>query len=30
MKKVKSNPLGKNREERETCFPEARAEEIRP
>ena len=30
MKKVKNDPLGKAKEERETCFPEARSEEIRP
>ena len=30
MKKVKNDPLGKAREERETCFPEGRAEDLRP
>ncbi len=30
MKKVKSDPLGRQKEERETCFPESRAEDIRP
>ncbi len=29
MKKIKQNPLGKTRDERETCFPEAGREEIR-
>jgi len=26
MKKIRENPLGKTREERETCFPAARKE----
>ncbi len=30
MKKVRSNPMGKTKEEREACFPDARAEEVRP
>ncbi len=30
MKRVKSNPLNKTKEERETCFPEAAREEIKP
>ncbi len=30
MRKIRTNPLGKTREERETCFPEAGREEIRP
>ena len=30
MKKVKGNPLGKTKEERESCFPEAAEREIRP
>lgn len=29
MKKIRTNPLGKSREERETCFPEAGREEAR-
>ncbi len=29
MKKVKGEPIGKTREERETCFPERRKGEIR-
>ena len=30
MKKIRANPLGKSREERESCFPEGMREEIRP
>ncbi len=30
MKKIKENPLGKTREEREACFPSAKVEELRP
>ena len=30
MRKIKSNPMGKTREERESCFPEAEREEYRP
>ncbi len=30
MEKIKSNPLGKTREERESCFPEAGREEFHP
>ncbi len=30
MKKIRQNPLGKTREERETCFPQAGREEVRP
>ncbi len=30
MKKIKANPLGKTREEREACFPEAKGEVLRP
>lgn len=30
MKKVRENPLGKTREERETCFPTAKTEVFRP
>ena len=30
MKKIKANPLGKARDERESCFPEAKSEEVRP
>ncbi len=30
MKKGKDNPLGKTKEERESCFPEAGARGIRP
>ena len=30
MKKIRENPLGKTREERETCFPTAKREETRP
>ena len=30
MNKIRQNPLGKTREERETCFPQAGREEVRP
>lgn len=30
MKKIKANPLGKTREERETCFPDTMREELKP
>ena len=30
MKKIRQNPLGKTRDERETCFPAAGREEYRP
>mgnify|MGYP006065067773 FL=1 len=30
MRKIRSNPLGKTRDERETCFPDVGREEIRP
>ena len=30
MKKIKADPLGKAKEERETCFPQAGREEFRP
>ena len=30
MKKIKSNPLGRERGDRETCFPEAAGEAARP
>ena len=30
MKKIRENPLNKTREERETCFPAAKKEELRP
>ncbi len=30
MKKIKQNPLGKSREERETCFPESGRAELHP
>lgn len=30
MKKIKPNPLGKSKEEREACFPAAGREEFRP
>ena len=30
MRKIRPNPLGKTREERETCFPEAGRGEVRP
>ena len=30
MRKIRTNPLGKTREERETCFPAAGREEYRP
>ncbi len=29
MKKIKTNPLQKSREEREACFPAAGREEVR-
>jgi hypothetical protein len=29
MKKIKNNPLGKTREERESCFPEQLHDEVR-
>ncbi len=29
MKKIKTNPLGKTKEERESCFPEAVEREFR-
>ncbi len=29
MKKIKANPLGKTRDERETCFPDCVREELR-
>ncbi len=29
MKKIRTNPLDKTREERETCFPQAGREEAR-
>ena len=30
MKKTRENPLGKLREEKETCFPEMTREEVKP
>ncbi len=30
MKKIKTDPLGRGKGERETCFPEAAREEYRP
>ncbi len=30
MKKIRTDPLGRTRDERETCFPEAGREELRP
>ncbi len=30
MRKIKQNPLGKSREERETCFPEYGRAELHP
>ena len=30
MRKIRPNPLNKTREERETCFPQAGREEVRP
>ena len=30
MKKVRENPLGKTKEERESCFPEEVLREVRP
>ena len=30
MKKIRENPLNKTREERESCFPVAGREEVRP
>lgn len=30
MEKVRENPLGKTREERESCFPAGRSETTRP
>ena len=30
MKKTNQNPLGKTREERESCFPELITEEVKP
>ena len=30
MKKIKSNPMNKTRDERESCFPDAGREELRP
>lgn len=29
MKKIRANPLGKTKEERESCFPESVCAEIR-
>ena len=30
MKKIRENPLGKAKEERETCFPQAGEREMKP
>ena len=30
MRKIRPNQLNKTREERETCFPQAGREEVRP